>query len=525
MVNRPSNIPADLDQLRPAIVRSLGSTPSERYLARLGDRTFLNLWSYPNPYREQKQGGVGDGKELCDLLVVCDPYVIVFSEKQIAWPNKELSIAWPRWFKKAVLDAANQLKGAERWLTQFPDRIFLDKDCKEPFPLKLPPAESRRVHRIVVARGAAEACHEHFEGGLGTFVIKPDLTGADHWTTSTSSHHPFAIGDIDPDGNFVHVFDEVALDIVMRELDTISDFTDYLEKRAAFLRSKRIVWCHGEEELLSYYAVHINENGDHDFTPPDGNDWSTLDALAIGPGGYETYMSHDQYIAKREADEISYTWDRLIRIFTDHMMGGTSVVLPGYTYSLTESEMAVRYMALQSRFARRGLSEAVVDALRIGKNADKFFRLILSSQDSKGSETAFFILTLKYHDFMDASGGYEQYRLYRVFFLQIYAKAVLMKYPYLERIIGIAMEPPSQGRGASEDIMYGAQSEWTDAERSQIQKDCEDLKIMGALKTTPYQGTEFPDVPASQDDRPIGNRQQRRAQAARARKKGPSVKR
>lgn len=83
MVNKPDNGGDHFEQLRPPIIRSAGSTESERYLAKLADRSFLNLWLYPNLYRSQKLGGVGDGKEVCDLLVVCDAHVLIFSEKDI----------------------------------------------------------------------------------------------------------------------------------------------------------------------------------------------------------------------------------------------------------------------------------------------------------------------------------------------------------------------------------------------------------------------------------------------------------
>ena len=46
-------------------MKSSGTTPSERYLAHLCKGTFLNLWSYPNIFRDQKRHkGRGDGKEL-----------------------------------------------------------------------------------------------------------------------------------------------------------------------------------------------------------------------------------------------------------------------------------------------------------------------------------------------------------------------------------------------------------------------------------------------------------------------------
>ncbi len=70
-----------------------GKTPSERYLARLARKTFLNLWSYPNVYIDKKQNGRGVGKELCDLLVVCGDHVLIFSDKHISWPETD-DVEW-----------------------------------------------------------------------------------------------------------------------------------------------------------------------------------------------------------------------------------------------------------------------------------------------------------------------------------------------------------------------------------------------------------------------------------------------
>ena len=230
MTRKSTRIDGGYKQLRPPVVKAEGVTVSERYLAKLAERSFLNLWSYPSPYRDQKQSGGGDGKELCDLLVVCGPYIVIFSEKNIEWPNGELNVAWSRWVKRAVRDAAKQVKGAERWITSFPDRIFLDRDCNVPFPINLPQPEDRIVHRIVVVRGAANACKEYFSGGSGSLIIKPSIKQSEHWSSETGKVQPFCIGDIDPSSSFVHVVDDVALEVIMRELDTIRDFTDYLRK-------------------------------------------------------------------------------------------------------------------------------------------------------------------------------------------------------------------------------------------------------------------------------------------------------
>ena len=55
-------------------------------MARLAERSFLNLWSYPSPHRNQMVGR--DGKEICDLLVVCGDHVLIFSEKTYSLANR-----------------------------------------------------------------------------------------------------------------------------------------------------------------------------------------------------------------------------------------------------------------------------------------------------------------------------------------------------------------------------------------------------------------------------------------------------
>ena len=52
------------------VTRNEGVTPEEQYLQRLCDSSFLSLWSYAGPSRDQRSNGKSDGKELCDLLVV-----------------------------------------------------------------------------------------------------------------------------------------------------------------------------------------------------------------------------------------------------------------------------------------------------------------------------------------------------------------------------------------------------------------------------------------------------------------------
>src|SRR3954468_5580667 len=123
---KSEDVPAD----PAAIHRSRGSTASERLLADLGDAAFLQLWSNPNLFYEKKQGGKGDGKELCDMLAVCGDDIIIFSDKTIKWQDdRPLEVAWPRFYRNAVEEAVKQINGANNWITRFPDKIFTDPAC------------------------------------------------------------------------------------------------------------------------------------------------------------------------------------------------------------------------------------------------------------------------------------------------------------------------------------------------------------------------------------------------------------
>jgi hypothetical protein len=184
-----------------AIEQSKGTTDSERYLAQLAEQSFLNLWSYPNVFNDKKPYRNGDGQEICDLLVVCGDHVLIFSCKSIAWPGgDDVDLAWRRWSKRAIRDSAKQIRGAQRWLTNFPDRVFVDPKCTQRLPLQLPREDRRKVHGIVVALGAGAACKEYFKSQYGSFIIAPQLQGDAHFE---GSHlRPFTVGDVEPTGSF-----------------------------------------------------------------------------------------------------------------------------------------------------------------------------------------------------------------------------------------------------------------------------------------------------------------------------------
>lgn len=495
-VNDPRTV--DDGPPRPAVVRGDGLTDSERYLAVLAEKSFLNLWCYPNAFIDKKSGNSGDGKELCDLLVVCGDHILIFSDKTVAWPaGDDLELAWKRWFKRAIHKSADQIRGAERWIAQFPDRIFIDKKCTERLPLELPPVGRRKVHGIIVANGSASACRDFFREGRGSLMVVPAIQGDTHYLGD--SVEPFAVGDVDATGSFIHVLDEATLDIVMSELDTIYDFTSYLTKKEELIRSGRLASAAGEEELVAQFMTRMNAGGEHDFTKPDGTEWADSDHVAYGTGFYTELRANPRYRAKKEADQVSYCWDKLITIFTDNMLAGTTLVPDGGNPALSQQELSVRYMATVPRFMRRAYGAGVLDALEQGQKTDKFMRAFLPQPGSPAPDTGFFFLTVKIPTF-ELKGGYEQYRSVRRSILEAYALTLLRRNPGLARIIGIATEPrpaPGVNQGSSEDLIYAAPPEWTEqllAELEQRQKAFGIAQPENA-RIFRIQGDEFPEVP------------------------------
>lgn len=491
------NDPRKVDDgpVRQAIERGQGVTDTERYLAGLADRSFLNLWSYPNVFIDKKVAGKGDGKELCDLLVICGDDVLIFSDKAVAWPSGEdIKLAWCRWYKRAIRRSVDQIRGAERWLSQFPKRIFIDRKCTQRLPIALPPPQRRKVHGIVVANGAAAKCQSHLGSRTGSLMVVPSIKGPAHF----EGENIFAIGDVDPANPFVHVFNEAALDIVMKELDTIFDFTAYLAKKENLIRSGRLLRAAGEEELVAEYLVRMNAQGQHDFSKPDGSAWGENDRVTYNSGLYAALTNNQQYIAKKEADKVSYAWDDLITLFTNHMLAGTSFVPVGQTAEIRDQEIAVREMALLSRFVRRSYGAGFLDALREGQKNDRFMRAFIAGPEHLHSEIGFFILTLKIPSF-ELDGGYQQYRNVRMNILGTYAHTLLRNNPHLRRIVGIATEPRStdgQDLGSSEDLIYVERPEWTEQLLADLDKRGEDLRIAqpGNVQAWAFRDQEFPDI-------------------------------
>jgi len=141
----------------PAISGTAAICEREEFVYFLCCQSFLSLWSYANP-----QGK--DGNELCDVLVVCEPDIIIFSVKEVA-VSEAGDVAFDQqkeWTLRAVERSVNQICSADRWIKSATHVIRKDGTCGLP----LPEPGVQRIHRVVVAFGGDAKAWE-FYGDFG----------------------------------------------------------------------------------------------------------------------------------------------------------------------------------------------------------------------------------------------------------------------------------------------------------------------------------------------------------------------
>jgi hypothetical protein len=249
-------------------VKMVFKNQSEKFVYDLAHRSFLSLWSYANPFKKP------DGKELCDVLTMFGSNIAIFSVKGSKLSSTSV-LSIDRWVRRVIKASTRQIYGAERWIRSATHIIRSDDSQGLP----LPPKSEIKIHRIAV--------------GLG-------------------SHGKAPIASRDYGKGFVHVFDAESFSIILGELDTASDFFNYLSDKLTFLTNSSQVLLEGEEEdLLAIYLAN-----DRHFP-------TTTGVISIGAGIWDKFRQRPDYVAKEEADKASVIWDGFIEDVTRHALAGT----------------------------------------------------------------------------------------------------------------------------------------------------------------------------------------------------------
>lgn len=268
---------------------------AEQLIQELAERTFLTDWCYANPR-------LPDGKELCDLLVVFDTTAII-------WQIKDLDVNKEGAFRASDLEKnLRQLSGARRQLFDLKTKVKLSNPRRGTETLD--PAKIKDFHLISVILGRSDRV----------------------------ALHPMRFLE-EIKGHLAHVFVLNFTELILNELDTVSDFCEYLRALESIARDARMVLNGGEEELLAHYLAK-------------GRTFQWLDPANVNfvhDGAWDAVKKSEGYLHWKRENEVSYFWDQLI-----DMAHEGSREEPQY-------ERVARELARSNRFDRRLLAKTFID--------------------------------------------------------------------------------------------------------------------------------------------------------------------
>lgn len=291
--------------------------------------------------------------------------------------------------------------------------------------------------------------------------------------------------------DFVHVFDEATIELLLRELDTAADFIAYRKKRESLLGVPgRTVLAQGEEDLLAAYLRTMDTSGtEHCFLQSD----EKFDSLIFDNTHFETLVWSPEYVRKKQADRLSYFWDALIDKFVE--LADPALVPVGLVQCSAEVELGLRYLAGESRFRRRILAGAMRGALEQAR--DKNARIARLIYDPDKPDPVFLFLVVPKRD----DESYEDYRQHRIALLHAYCRTAKLQATKGTVFVGIAFDHPNRRyRLVAEDLFVLTQSMWTDEEIRELERRREELKLFGPnMLLTRFSDTEFPQLSLNEE--------------------------
>jgi hypothetical protein len=417
--------------------KSTGVTATERMLADFCERSFLKLWSYPNPYKD-------DGHELCDLLAVFGNDVFVFFDREAVLPDdpeKDPQVLWDRWKRNVIDRQVKTAHGAERYIRSGRP-IFLDGKREKPFPFEFDRVNVT-VHKIIVAHGAKQACERASPQNVyGSLAIT-------YAETDGGATRPFHI-EIDRRSP-VHILDSHNMPIVLSELDTVSDFSAYLrEKVRAASALDYLSYC-GEEDLLGHYLLNYDDSTKRHVI---GSTKEKLNGIMIGEGEWHGFSQSGVYRNTKKEDRISYFWDELIQRTCQNSLDGTL----GGNSDILRGQSAIYEMVREPRFMRRGLADKMLSAVERFPDTGSFTRQV-TLLPSFETNVAYVLLQLRVPEPLRSEPDFREKRLA---ILEIACGAAKNKFPNLVKVIGIGIEAPKFSGGTNaEDFILMPCEAWS----------------------------------------------------------------
>lgn len=379
---------------------------AEEIINILAQNTFLKDWCFLNP-------NYSDGKELCDLLIVFNDIAIIFQIKSLSvrkdgfYPlNKKEKIF------KQIIGAKKKLVTSKKII-----KLYNSRQGEVTFD----PKNIKAYFQIAIFYGDDEDYME-FERDYADYHI--------------------------------HVFNKNFTNIIFQELDTIRDFTDYLEQKEKIFKSKTsIIIEGGEENLLGYYIE--NHRSFKKFIKYDN--------IFLTGGYWENIKKHHQYIQKKKDDQPSYLWDFLIEKVYDCKN-------PFY-------EIVAREMAKLTRFERRGISNTFIQANFMAQSygpQTQFKRI-----GAVGGTTYCFLFQKD-----------DLPREYRMKTLEAICYIARAKFPKNKKVVGIATESDIKEM-SSYDFGYYQRQRLTKSYLEEVQKIQDETKLLTNIFVTHMKDKEY----------------------------------
>jgi len=353
---------------------------------------------------------------------VCGRHILIISVKEVEYQNTGDKVGWERWHRAAIEKSVKQIWGAERWL-RIADRV-VRKDGRV---VHLPPKDVRHFHRVTVSLG-----------GRGAVPLR--------WG--------------DCGHGFVHLLDEYSLEKALGELDTITDFVDYLcASEELFARGIRLIFSGaGVEDLL---AMYVRNGPSFGFVTDDGH---VPDTVIVTEGIWDALVRDPEYLARNADLKSSYAWDNLIERYADDLL--TDGMFDMHSKEVSKDELALVAMAFQPRGHRANL-------------ADKFLEF-LSPRCEEVAARVLVVANATAFVFMCGDSEDRERRSQELALRCLVARGRCDG--YVTTIVGIATDRPKAGkRGHSSDILYLHLPTWSEEDGKKVDGIQSDL---GYFKNT-----------------------------------------
>ena len=441
----------------------VGETP-RKVLPRLFENSFLRFSGWLEPRR-------ADGEPLCDLLAALGGRVVVFCETDgeafRAFEGETRAAAWRRW-RTGILDPVlGRLREAEAHVRSGAATLAGGWSEKPLLPWA---GEDTPVYKVAVVPDLRRFSGRFPRGGAERVASRygSAVRGGPSGT--------FCAGL--PRKEIPHVIDVPALEILLRELDTFPDFSDFFAEKEKSVHEMETIQYRGEENLLADYRLGYEQKlGKHlisplevreaherlaeafreGLPPPERLETSSGEPLrgwyvSLEGNEWEDFSGSGPYLEGKEFVKDSYAWDGFIAAARRNFEEGTVIpaLYPGRVKDPVDA------MAGEARMSRTRLMKGIGQQTP-GPAGERDAEFSVFHSHDPGPPKCCVVLWFACPEGADPR---TDYRTARRAALELCCAMVKKENPHVEKAMGLALEMPGREKGVPDDFILFDFSEW-----------------------------------------------------------------